>query len=118
MRDLLSSFYKVRTDAPEGTQATPRTSLEELAAKLPHGSGLDGNWWITIRRDGGLTLRTDYHAMNDNGYYVGWFPVVVVLNRKQDDHGLELKSVRVNERKTNGAGDWIADCVIDVIRGL
>jgi len=116
MRDLLSGqlHYRVYTDAPEGSQATPQESLESFAWRLPHGSGLDDNWTIEVRPRGrGLMLYTEYHAM-DEGSYCGWYPVWVTLNRRPDG-ALELGSVRINERATNDAGDWIADSINEVL---
>lgn len=112
MRDLLSSFYHVRTDAPEGMQATTCTSLEEFAKLLPHGSGFDGDWFISVRPKGkGFRLSTDWHAMNDVGYYVGWFPVTVILEREKGTGRLSVGAVRVNARGTNDAGDYIAESI-------
>jgi hypothetical protein len=82
---------------------------------LPHGSGLDGDWFVSVRRGGkGITLTTEWHSMNENGYYCGWFPVRIVLGRENDK--LFVRSVRINERYCYGAGDMLADELSEVCK--
>jgi len=45
--------------------------LHILADKLPHGAGIDGNWYIQVLKNGNLVLRSEYHVMID-GYYTKW----------------------------------------------
>ena len=122
--DLLEGklHYRVWFVGPDGVQATPRTSLAEFAKMLPHGSGLDSDWTVKMRAKGrGFTLYTEYHAMKD-GSYTGYFPVRVVLDRRKSDGLLSrksdglltVKSVRCNDRETQGAGEWIADMMHEV----
>ena len=122
MRDLLNNrlHYHVTTDAPEGMQATTAASLEQLAEALPHGSGLDASWHVAIRPRGrGFTLTTEYHVMNNGGYYDGWRAVRITLNRSRVDGRLSLGTVRVNESGSGwGLGDMLADMLADVCRAV
>ena len=116
MRDLLEGklWYKVLTSAPEGAQATPKASLEMLARLLPHGSGYDGNWGVEFTRRG-LSLTTEWHSMNENGFYDGWYPVTITLHR--DGKGcLDLKNVRVNQGGSRyGLAEMIAEDIVMVL---
>lgn len=60
--------------------STSKTSLQ-LANKLPHGSGIDGDWFIEEKK-GKLYAYNSYHVMNDYGFYAGWqdFYLVVPKN--------------------------------------
>lgn len=107
--------YPWDTGNPDG----PHVSLLDA---LPSGSGFDltdGGWSIHERRDGGLTLRSEYHVMNANGYYCGWRGVVVVVDRDNaaSNAPWHVVSVRVNERGPGyGLGDYIGDTVADALR--
>ena len=117
MRELLPGlWYHVRTDAPEGAQATSAASLEALADALPHGSGYDADWYVTLTRDG-ITLNTEWHSMTEHGYYSGYWPVRVTLKRSKLDGTLSLGTVRVNQRgERYGLADMIADDMAEVCR--
>lgn len=122
MRDLLEGnlHYRVNlangpdtAEATDKMQATSATSLKAFAAMLPHGSGLDSSYTMLWGRRT-ITLHTEWHAMSEHGYYTGYYPVRVVLDRIQGR--LSLRSVRVNARATNDAGDYLADVFVDVCK--
>ena len=48
--------------------------LEELLDKLPHGSGIDGSYYLNWDADPNkyIEFSCQFHLMNDNGYYDGW----------------------------------------------
>lgn len=75
---------------------------------LPHGSGIDGTEYpldedkSTPER---LVFNVDYHAMDDNGMYCGWYSYRVTV-RASLETGL---CIRVTGRDRNGAKDWIRD---------
>jgi hypothetical protein len=119
MRDLLPNlWYHVRTDAPEGAQATSAASLETLAELLPHGSGYDSDWYVSLTRRG-ITLTTEWHSMTEHGYYSGYWPVYVTLRRSKTDGSLSLGSVRVNQSgERYGLADMIADDMAELCRQL
>jgi len=65
-------WYKVTVGRPDPIQTTPIIDLTLLAKALPHGSGIDGNWYIHVHNNGSLTISGEYHVMDDNGYYRHW----------------------------------------------
>lgn len=64
---------------PQAKEAV--VDLQKLANILPHGSGIDGNWTISVKRNGDVTVYGEYHAMNDNGFYDGWLNFRFSLRR-------------------------------------
>lgn len=79
--------YATRLD---GDSSRAVVSVDLLADRLPHGSGIDGDWHITVRRNGDLSLYADYHMMNDGGYYCGWrtLRASIVKCRREELHML------------------------------
>ena len=49
--------------------------------KLPHGSGLDGQWLCDFDKSNQnkIVLMMEYHAMNNDGYYDGWIKFSVSI---------------------------------------
>ena len=45
--------------------------LEYVTDVLPHGSGINCDWSLEMKRDR-LIASNSYHVMNENGYYVGY----------------------------------------------
>jgi len=45
--------------------------MARIVAGLPHGSGIDAEWSIALRRDK-IVCHNSYHVMSDRGFYVGW----------------------------------------------
>jgi hypothetical protein len=73
-------------------------SKDDLIKLLPHGSGIDCSWEITLHRDGNVTAKNYYHAMNENGMYDGYMPFTVKIFR--------VKETRVNKLKGPCAGKY------------
>lgn len=69
--DYPHGWYHVYVDNPHG-RTNAVVDICKLADVLPHGSGFDGDWRIVVNRNGDVTCRSEYHAMNKNGYYCGW----------------------------------------------
>ena len=65
--------------------------LAKLADALPHGSGIDGDWYLKVRANGDIGITGEYHNMNDGGYYCGWsnFRFAIVKCRKTEFHPLK-----------------------------
>lgn len=61
--------------------STPVVDLLKLAECLPHGSGIDGSWYLTVRRNGDVGVMGEYHTMNDMGYYTGWINFRFALSK-------------------------------------
>jgi hypothetical protein len=68
--DYPQGWYHVYVDYAEGHKPAV-VDIAKLAGLLPHGSGIDGNWRIQVRRNGDVTCHGEYHAMDDGGY-TGW----------------------------------------------
>jgi hypothetical protein len=64
---------------------TGQVSLLELAEELPHGSGIDCQWDVDRTAHGNIYFHNEYHAMNDGGYYDGYYPFKVTLFRHRKD---------------------------------
>jgi len=61
-------YYKVTTDSPEKYHEL----IRELEDKLPHGSGINGNWHVKAYQYKNriyLQAFNIYEAMNENGFY-------------------------------------------------
>lgn len=83
MRDLTPNLhFRTYLDAPDGARAC--VDVERLAALLPHGSGIDGDWYIRVSRNGSVTVSGEYHAMRDGGY-CGWRRFSVRVYREPRD---------------------------------
>ena len=63
-------WYRTELDNPH--DAGPIVDVNKLAECLPHGSGIDGDWRIEVKRNGDITCHGEYHAMDENGSYCGW----------------------------------------------
>jgi hypothetical protein len=56
--------------------------ISSIINSLPHGSGIDGRTEFSYdrsRKDTKLIIDSEYHALNDNGYYDGWYNFRVVI---------------------------------------
>jgi len=53
-------------------------TIDELKDKLPHGSGINGDWDISENADT-FTACNFYEPMNENGYYDGiaYFTLII-----------------------------------------
>ena len=66
--------------------------LTEYIKSLPHGSGIDGRTWMdeksTVNK---LIFHIEYHCMDENGYYAGWYPYkIIVTPSLQNDFDLNI----------------------------
>ena len=73
----------VTWDPPSGSEFEDRKykELDRLIATGPQGSGLDGD---TVVNENGssnkrVELRTEYHYMDDNGFYGPWLNLTIVI---------------------------------------
>jgi hypothetical protein len=66
-----------------------QVSLLELAEELPHGSGIDCQWSVVFPVNplfrGNFYFHNEYHAMNENGMYDGYYSFKVTLFRHKRD---------------------------------
>lgn len=64
--------------------------LTKLAECLPHGSGIDSDWTIKVKRNGDVTVYGSYHQVNESGYN-GWRDFRFSLVRCTKNEYIELK---------------------------
>jgi len=53
---------------------------------LPHGSGIDADWYCEKQQNGKVVCYNSYHIMDENGFYRAWADFSVrfhVDNRKE-----------------------------------
>jgi len=81
MNLLPGLWYKVKLDGDEHDERRACVNLRALADALPHGSGLDTDWSVSVARNGNVSLQTEYHGMDNGGMYNGWRPVHATLAR-------------------------------------
>lgn len=78
--------------------------IDQMERMLPSGAGIDSG--TTIDRDASsgekLVLRTQYHHMNDGGYYDGWTDHTVTVRPSFD--GID---VSVSGRNRNDIKDYL-----------
>ena len=59
------------------------TFMDQLN-ELPHGSGIDCDWHIEIKKDK-IYLINSYHYMNEFGYYMGYIDFTAIYSIKNDN---------------------------------
>lgn len=72
---------KIRSEKGEN-KFTPNQDLDEwMKSNAPSGSGIDCGTKVDWQKSGGerLVLNTQFHHMDDNGYYCGWTSHQVVV---------------------------------------
>ncbi len=86
------AWYAVYLD---GDASRAVVDVHAVSKALPHGSGLDTDWHITVRRNGDLALATELHTMDKHGCYSGWRTVRA-----------SVKRVRAEVRHQLGSGGY------------
>ncbi len=84
---------------------------------LPHGSGIDSGCQIDLDKsnDNRLVICSEYHAMNENGYYDGWYGFHVTV-KPSLQFGFNLK-ITGNMGKYNDVKDYLYDVFDFALRG-
>lgn len=86
-------LYKAIADAIQARRNCEKTGNDEWFEKwtdtlreiekqhLPSGSGIDSGCTIDMENstDNRIVINSSYHAMNENGYYDGWYDFRVVV---------------------------------------
>lgn len=125
-------WYATHLDDRRTSQRiAPCVDVQALAKALPHGSGIDGDWYVTILRNGDVRVDGEYHNMNDGGGYCGWTTFAVFLRRAKRAKVWALKGpcegrVQVWERKGDvtftlrgggrDLGDYLHECIHSALR--
>ncbi len=58
-----------------------KVTLSFLENNLPEGSGFDSKWNIS-EKSNIFTCKTEYHCLNERGFYDGFLPFVVIIDGK------------------------------------
>ena len=61
-------YYQVTLNG--GRRSWTKVDLGILADLLPHGSGLNDSWYVTVAKNGKVTCRSTFSPMNEHGYYL------------------------------------------------
>lgn len=124
MREIRMGYYKVLVSQEFPTPAC--IDLDKLADILPHGSGIDGDWHFTVRKNGDVHIACEVHAMNENGYYDGWTTWTATIRKAKRDEmhpligrmeGYSQVTRRAGDiylsggTSARGYGDWIYETV-------
>jgi hypothetical protein len=87
--------------------------IDQLIDLLPHGSGVDANTQLLldeckpydkpIRK---IVIASSYHAMNENGYYDGWYDFKIIIT--PDFSGIDI-NIKGKFGKEQDIKDYLFD---------
>jgi len=83
-----------------------------LESNLPHGSGIGHKWEYVFHKNGNITCRNSYHAMNENGYYDGIMSFKFTIWYNPVDNKLSFNHIVCNENRKNsfyGLKEYLTD---------
>ena len=83
-----------------------------LTDNLPSGSGFDSNWNIS-EKDGIFTCKSEFHCLNDAGFYDGFLPFIVVIDAMRP---LEFSLLFTDDTDYADLQEYIDDTIADVLR--
>jgi len=86
--------------------------LERLEARvLPKGSGMDTGVKVNVQKSGlhRLVLEFEYHAMDEDGYYFGWYPYTVTVLPTLNRMGYTLNIRGRNTGKLYGTKECLEE---------
>ena len=71
-----------RNDNPKWDAKHRETIGRLMAERFPSGSGIDSGCSLmeSVSGDTGVTMKVPFHAMNENGVYVGWLVFLVTVS--------------------------------------
>jgi hypothetical protein len=90
--------------------------IDKITDKLPHGSGIDADWYIETKRQT-IVASNSYHCMNDVGYYDGWadftlyIPLKNPMNFKLHFGGQDAQYLNRKYMLRDYLEDTIAECL-------
>jgi hypothetical protein len=58
-----------------------KVTKDFLENNLPEGSGFDSKWTIS-EKSGIYTCKSEYHCLNERGFYDGFLPFVVIIDSR------------------------------------
>lgn len=84
---------------------------EDLCKKfLPNGSGFDAGCEIRAVGKTKIIIKTDFHHLDENGYYDGWTEHTVTVEAAFDGH-----TIKVSGKDRNNIKDYIAETFQDIL---
>lgn len=110
---IYCGWYHVRFEYPidingarQAKVKPPCVDLNKLAACLPHGSGIDADWTVTVRRNGDVKCSASYHQMDEHGGYNGWVDFAFTLERAKVNRYVELRGSCIGQfQQTHTKGE-------------
>lgn len=93
-----------------GRRSWTKVDLALLAEHLPHGSGLNGSWYITVAKNGKVTCRSTFSPMSCQGYYLA----DVEVGAEFFMHSDKLALGRVWARRDSSLRDYLYDLMSEV----
>jgi len=74
--------------------------IQSIINNLPHGSGIDGKTELEFEKsnDNKLVINSEYHVMDENGYYDGWIDFSIIIEPGWNDIDLTIKG-KFNKRQ-------------------
>ena len=85
----------------------------KLAKLLPHGSGIDGRNEITKAGDNEIVISSEFHHMDENGFYAGWFYFDIVV-RPSLKYGMTV-TFRITKNDTDLSDEKIRELYDDYL---
>ena len=74
---------------------------EKLVDELPHGSGLDCNWYYDVPSSSNtVRLSNSYHCMKENGYHDGYADFTLIVDCLPDIQNLHGFRLQFNGRES------------------
>jgi len=88
----------------------------EIAQSLPHGSGIDDDWYIEdIATKKNIYAYNSYHNMDENGFYDGWQDFYIIIPRNEKDFKLKFTGDRRGIRKYPFLRQYLEDFISESI---
>lgn len=76
----------------------PIITEEKLLELLPTGNGINSDWEITEHKNGNVTAKNSFHAMDEAGFYDGYMPFTVRI--------FQVTETRINKLKGPCEGQY------------
>jgi hypothetical protein len=90
-----------------------------LLDTLPHGSGIDCEWVVVIEKNR-IVCKNSIHALNENGFYMGFIPFTVklpIIDGIIQCHGFKLTAHGwknyLTQRYWPLYKDYVEQCLLD-----
>jgi hypothetical protein len=85
-------------------------AINQIIDSLPHGSGIDGitEFNFDESKPDKLIIDSQYHCMNENGYYDGMYGFKLILKPDWQNFKLEIKT-NMPEKYKDQTIEYLAD---------